>query len=53
MRKKPDILVVLAAVLGLGIVVSSVGTSDAITDDKSTKVAQSKQQESQVAGVNQ
>ncbi|NVJ59132.1 MAG: hypothetical protein HWE27_02020 [Gammaproteobacteria bacterium] len=28
MKKKPDILVVLAAVLGLGIMVSSVGGSD-------------------------
>ncbi|WMS86214.1 hypothetical protein [Pleionea litopenaei] len=49
MKKKPDILVVLAAVLGLGIVVSSIGTSQ----DVDKKTVAPEHQETQIAVVNQ
>ncbi len=43
MKKKPDILVVLAAVLGLGIAISSVGNADnkhQVTDTRNAQVVQ-------------
>ena len=46
MKKKPDILVVLAAVLGLGIMVSSVGGTD---EDKKPSQLETVEKEAQVA----